>query len=203
MKPSRLSLGLALAASLAAVSYARAADVAATAQPQLGSFGVDLTAQDTSVKPGDDFNRYVNGHWLDTYQLKDYEEYEVAGRYGAIFTDGQSRDRKLYVDVRVGSYELDNSGGDPLEIDFGALNNYNSRKDAPLDVVCLVSCGVLAGAGPVFNRAKVPPGASVAVWGCGGVGARREVPSLAGGIPTSHPPKRLLPSVRDGPIRAR
>src|SRR5262245_15986153 len=31
------------------------------------------------------------------------------------------------------------------------------RKDAPLDVVCLVSCGVLAGAGPVFNRAKVPP----------------------------------------------
>src|SRR5262249_27932670 len=44
------------------------------------------------------------------------------------------------------------------------------RKDAPLDVVCLVSCGVLAGAGPVFNRAKVPPGATVAVWGCGGVG---------------------------------
>ena len=45
-----------------------------------------------------------------------------------------------------------------------------TREDAPLDVVCLVSCGVLAGAGPVFNRAKVPPGASVAVWGCGGVG---------------------------------
>src|SRR5262249_49452640 len=44
------------------------------------------------------------------------------------------------------------------------------RKDAPLDVVCLGSCGVLAGAGPVINRAKVPPGASVAVFGCGGVG---------------------------------
>jgi Zn-dependent alcohol dehydrogenase len=44
------------------------------------------------------------------------------------------------------------------------------RKDMPLDVACLVSCGVLAGAGPVFNRAKVQPGASVAVWGCGGVG---------------------------------
>jgi len=44
------------------------------------------------------------------------------------------------------------------------------RKDVPLDVACLVSCGVLAGAGPVFNRAKVPVGASVAVWGCGGVG---------------------------------
>ena len=44
------------------------------------------------------------------------------------------------------------------------------RKDAPLDVVSLVSCGVLAGAGPVINKAKVPPGASVAVFGCGGVG---------------------------------
>src|SRR5438445_3179523 len=44
------------------------------------------------------------------------------------------------------------------------------RKDAPLDVVCLVSCGVLAGAGPVFNHAKVPVGATVAVYGCGGVG---------------------------------
>jgi Zn-dependent alcohol dehydrogenase len=44
------------------------------------------------------------------------------------------------------------------------------RADAPLDVVCLVSCGVLAGAGPVINRAKVPVGASVAVFGCGGVG---------------------------------
>lgn len=44
------------------------------------------------------------------------------------------------------------------------------RRDVPLDVACLVSCGVLAGAGPVLNAAKVPAGASVAVFGCGGVG---------------------------------
>jgi S-(hydroxymethyl)glutathione dehydrogenase / alcohol dehydrogenase len=44
------------------------------------------------------------------------------------------------------------------------------RKDAPLDVVCLVSCGVTAGAGAVINRARVVPGSSVAVYGCGGVG---------------------------------
>ncbi len=44
------------------------------------------------------------------------------------------------------------------------------RKDAPLDVVCLVSCGVAAGAGAVINRARVVPGSSVAVIGCGGVG---------------------------------
>lgn len=31
-----------------------------------GEFGLDLTAQDQSIKPGDDFYRYANGHWLDT-----------------------------------------------------------------------------------------------------------------------------------------
>jgi S-(hydroxymethyl)glutathione dehydrogenase/alcohol dehydrogenase len=44
------------------------------------------------------------------------------------------------------------------------------RRDAPLDVVCLVACGVTAGAGAVINRARVVPGASVAVFGAGGVG---------------------------------
>ncbi|ATE72401.1 M13 family metallopeptidase [Lysobacter capsici] len=72
MKPSRLSLSLALAATLA-VSSVHAAGSEAKGKPQLGSFGVDLSAQDKSIKPGDDFNRYVSGHWLDTYQLKDYE----------------------------------------------------------------------------------------------------------------------------------
>ncbi|MBX9402734.1 M13 family metallopeptidase [Lysobacter sp. BMK333-48F3] len=72
MKLSRLSLGLALAAALAVPSV-QAAGAGAQGQPRLGSFGVDLSARDTQVKPGDDFNRYVNGHWLDSYQLKDYE----------------------------------------------------------------------------------------------------------------------------------
>ena len=45
----------------------------AAAAPTLGAFGVDLENRDTSVKPGDDFDRYANGHWRDTYQLKDYE----------------------------------------------------------------------------------------------------------------------------------
>ena len=44
------------------------------------------------------------------------------------------------------------------------------RKDAPLDKVCLIGCGAMSGVGSVFNRAKVAPGSSVAVFGCGGVG---------------------------------
>lgn len=44
------------------------------------------------------------------------------------------------------------------------------RKDAPLDVVCLISCGVATGVGAVINRARVTTGSTVVVIGCGGVG---------------------------------
>ena len=42
--------------------------------------------------------------------------------------------------------------------------------DIPLDRDALVGCGVMTGVGAVFNAAKVEPGATVAVIGCGGVG---------------------------------
>jgi S-(hydroxymethyl)glutathione dehydrogenase/alcohol dehydrogenase len=42
--------------------------------------------------------------------------------------------------------------------------------DIPLTIGCLVGCGVMTGAGAVMNTAKVPPGATVAVFGCGGIG---------------------------------
>jgi len=38
-------------------------------KPAYGSFGVDLAQMDKSIKPGDDFYRYVNGKWLDTAQI--------------------------------------------------------------------------------------------------------------------------------------
>ncbi|HYG54694.1 MAG TPA: Zn-dependent alcohol dehydrogenase [Burkholderiales bacterium] len=40
----------------------------------------------------------------------------------------------------------------------------------PLDRAALVGCAVTTGVGAVFNTARVAPGASVAVFGCGGVG---------------------------------
>src|SRR3954468_25019266 len=40
----------------------------------------------------------------------------------------------------------------------------------PFDRAALVGCAVTTGVGAVFNTAKVRPGASVAVFGCGGVG---------------------------------
>lgn len=43
-------------------------------------------------------------------------------------------------------------------------------KAAPLDKVCLLGCGISTGIGAVLNTAKVEPGATVAVFGLGGVG---------------------------------
>ena len=39
------------------------------AGPELGSFGIDISHQDPNTKPGDDFFRYANGKWLDTFEL--------------------------------------------------------------------------------------------------------------------------------------
>ena len=49
-----------------------------------------------------------------------------------------------------------------------ALAKINPK--APLDKVCLLGCGITTGIGAVLNTAKVEPGATVAVFGLGGIG---------------------------------
>lgn len=44
------------------------------------------------------------------------------------------------------------------------------RPDMPLDKAALIGCGVTTGVGAVMNTAKVAPGETVAVVGCGGIG---------------------------------
>jgi S-(hydroxymethyl)glutathione dehydrogenase/alcohol dehydrogenase len=44
------------------------------------------------------------------------------------------------------------------------------RDDMPLDRAALIGCGVTTGMGAVLNTAKVEPGATVAVYGAGGIG---------------------------------
>jgi S-(hydroxymethyl)glutathione dehydrogenase / alcohol dehydrogenase len=42
--------------------------------------------------------------------------------------------------------------------------------DVPFEVASLVGCGVMTGVGAAINTAKVVPGSTVVVFGCGGVG---------------------------------
>ena len=44
------------------------------------------------------------------------------------------------------------------------------REDMPMDRAALIGCGVMTGVGAVIHTAKVEPGSTVAVIGCGGIG---------------------------------
>ena len=57
-------MGLTLATA-AAAQVAPSTPDAKGAVPKFGTWGYDLTSGDPSVHPGDDFNRYVSGRWLD------------------------------------------------------------------------------------------------------------------------------------------
>ncbi|GAA78073.1 M13 family metallopeptidase [Pseudoalteromonas sp. BSi20495] len=47
----------------------KVATAAVTEKAELGSFGVDLTARNEAVKPGDDFFMYASGTWYDNYEM--------------------------------------------------------------------------------------------------------------------------------------
>jgi len=69
-----------------------------------------------------------------SYQLKDLRQEEVSGRFGAVVDDGSRHDRRLQADVRVGSYDLDSSGRDPLQAFLGEEGQtWSAPRDAPLD----------------------------------------------------------------------
>src|SRR5215210_3689783 len=80
--------------------------------------------------------------------------------------DGTSRfkkgDQDIYQYLQLGTYAEMATVPDVSVIPI--------RKDAPMEVVCLVSCGVMTGFGSVVNRAQVKPGSTVVVYGCGGIG---------------------------------
>ena len=100
----------------------------------------------------------------------------VAGRPVLCLEQGKALTTPL-----EGSPRVRDESGTPLNIFSGcgsmaeyatvsAENLIKIDPKIPLDCAALVGCGVTTGVGAVFNTAKVQPGSSVAVFGCGGVG---------------------------------
>ncbi|WP_088328727.1 M13 family metallopeptidase [Lacimicrobium sp. SS2-24] len=84
-----------------------------SAAPEMGSFGVDLSARDESVKPGDDFFMYASGNW--------YENFEMPAdktRYGAFtaLADRSEEQVKSIVEELAAASDL--SGEEKLIADF-------------------------------------------------------------------------------------
>jgi TldD protein len=98
-------------------------------QQLLDAMTEELTRSQTELKLKENKPPYFI-----SYQMKDYDQREIAARYGALFQDDNYRDRKLYVDVRVGNYDFDNSIGDELDFNFSLKgSSYISRKNGPID----------------------------------------------------------------------
>ena len=82
----------ALAVTLILLIAHAPADTPAT-HAVFGAFGLDLAAQDKSVRPGDDFYRYANGRWLGTQHIPaDRSEW---GTFDALSEQSSERVRKL------------------------------------------------------------------------------------------------------------
>jgi predicted Zn-dependent protease len=97
-------------------------------QRQLGAMAEELERAHKSLQ--------LRGHeapYFVSYAVRGIDTQEVGAKYGAVFLDRRRRDRRLQVDVRVGSYQLDNSGAQEM-FDFdGADSGYAAGREAPLD----------------------------------------------------------------------
>ncbi len=56
-------------ATAGCTTHMKAESTSNTPRAQIGSWGLDLAAGDSSVRPGDDFYRYADGKWLDNTQI--------------------------------------------------------------------------------------------------------------------------------------
>jgi len=118
-----------LAPVFAVISLAAAASEPDPRLMLLDSMATELHRNQAELK--------LQGHeppYFIGYQVKQGEQYEIAARYGALFQNDFNRDRKLYVEVRVGSYEFDNSIGEDLDFNFSLKgNSYITYKNGPID----------------------------------------------------------------------
>jgi len=64
-----------------------------------------------------------------SYQIKDNEYYSIKGKYGAIASSNNDRIRRLFVDVRVGNYDFDNS----IKGRSGGRVPFHDASDVPVD----------------------------------------------------------------------
>jgi putative endopeptidase len=113
---------------------------------QLGAWGLDLSARDPGVKPGDDFYRYADGHWLDGEQipadqtewgsfeqLEERSEQQVRAIVEALPADAPdgSNPQKVgdYYRAYLDTAAIERSGLEPAQAGLAAIAAARSYKD--------------------------------------------------------------------------
>lgn len=126
---------------------------------------VEVGANVTSVQPGD----HVIVNW------------RPACQECALCVGGQPYLCMKYVIESFNVPRLRYNGGDPLYSMAGSgtwaeeavlpwQGAIRIDPEVPFEAAALIGCGITTGVGAVFNTAKVRPGSTVVVIGCGGVG---------------------------------
>ncbi|MEX0645295.1 MAG: M13 family metallopeptidase N-terminal domain-containing protein, partial [Parvularculaceae bacterium] len=133
-----------------ATSTAGGATVAATSEaatPELGAWGVDTQDIDAATKPGDDFYRYVNGRWLDTFKIPD--EYSSYGSFTVLLERSEERVKAIIEDAakanassgsnekKIGDFfnayfdteAINSKALEPLAADFAAIDALATHED--------------------------------------------------------------------------
>ena len=97
-------------------------------QKMLGAMAEELQRAHKSLQ--------LRGHeapYFLSYAVRGIDTAEVGAKYGSVFLEHLRHDRRLQVDVRVGSYAFDNTGQQEM-FDFdGSDSGYSTGREAPLD----------------------------------------------------------------------
>jgi putative endopeptidase len=116
---------------------------------RFGTWGVDLSQQIASVKPGDDFYRFVNGRWLDTFEIPadrgDYGSFNALAelsdrRVKAIVDDATSARRPSVEQQQIGALyaafmdtaRLDRLGLAPLQPYLASIDSATDNRSLAL-----------------------------------------------------------------------
>ena len=73
--------------------------------------------------PGED------GPYFIRYLVREYDDYDMGARFGAIFEDSYQNVRQASVEVRVGSYQFDNTADDSAEKAHALFDGLNDIAD--------------------------------------------------------------------------
>jgi putative endopeptidase len=141
---SLLRAGLAVAC-LTATGGANAQDAA---KPLYGAWGIDLTAMDRRIKPGDDFNRYASGSWLarteipadkpmaslryemtDRTQARLHDLLEAAAAAAAARPSSLQDKAGLFYKAFMDEPQLEALGAKPIERELKAIRDAHDRDD--------------------------------------------------------------------------
>ena len=134
-----LALPLAASPALAQADETQNEQLVVTAKPQIGTWGVDLTGRNLAVKPGDDFEKYAGGTWIDattipsdrasTGSFADLRENVDAQMKGLILGAPASSKTGMFFRSFTDEKAIERAGLAPLMQDIGQIRALSSKQD--------------------------------------------------------------------------